>query len=177
MFVALPDIFSPKFIPKSDSRQLVATYTFKLNAWSTADSVVLDTLIWYSGVNWKFVDPSEGDVIPEWVPGNKIGGKLVVKDPTDVEDEDGLVPETFSLEQNYPNPFNPTTTIQFNLPFETDYQLTIYNILGQVVDEYADHTEGTIEIIWDASKYASGIYFYKLQTEAYTDTKKMMLLK
>jgi hypothetical protein len=87
------------------------------------------------------------------------------------------LPKSFALNQNYPNPFNPTTTVSFTLPTATNYNLTIYNILGQVVEEFNGFDEGNVEIIWNASNNSSGVYFYKLTTDQNTATKKMVLLK
>ncbi|MBN1211718.1 MAG: T9SS type A sorting domain-containing protein [candidate division Zixibacteria bacterium] len=166
------------FLPTSQSRQLLGYYYFTLDGWSGTDSVVLDTNIWYSGVNWKFEDPTNGTIEPVAVFGNSINRPLVVKDPSDVQDDNDLLPNTYSLMQNYPNPFNPKTTIQFDLAKSSDYTLTIYNVLGQKVDMFEEYGERGRQIIeWDASQYASGIYFYKLETKEFVDTKKMVLLK
>ncbi|RME25889.1 MAG: T9SS C-terminal target domain-containing protein, partial [Candidatus Zixiibacteriota bacterium] len=90
----------------------------------------------------------------------------------------GMLPTSFSLSQNYPNPFNPTTTIQLALPTASNYRLTIYNIAGQVVDEFSGYSEaGFVTIDWDASRLASGIYLYRVVAGSFTDTKKMVLLK
>ncbi|KAA3632540.1 MAG: T9SS C-terminal target domain-containing protein [Calditrichaeota bacterium] len=89
-----------------------------------------------------------------------------------------LIPDNFVLEQNYPNPFNPTTTIQFSVPHETDYSLTIFNITGQKVYVYEGHASaGQVSIEWNATKNSSGIYFYKLEADSFSNTKKMVLLK
>jgi len=89
-----------------------------------------------------------------------------------------LIPAEFALNQNYPNPFNPTTTINFALPMDSDYNLDIYNVNGQRVASFnGSHEAGVVEIEWEASNYASGIYFYKLTAGSFTDTKKMVLLK
>jgi len=88
------------------------------------------------------------------------------------------VPKTAQLYQNYPNPFNPMTTLSFGLPTAGEYTLTIYNVTGQTVTTFSDNAEaGTITVEWDASDMASGIYFYKLDANNFTDTKKMVLLK
>ena len=88
------------------------------------------------------------------------------------------IPANFALNQNYPNPFNPTTTISFNLPVASEYTLTVYNVTGQVVTQFAGEAEaGVVSIEWDASTNASGIYFYKLNAEDFSATKKMVLLK
>ncbi len=89
------------------------------------------------------------------------------------------IPLTFSLVQNYPNPFNPTTEISFSLPSAADVKLEIYNIMGQrvttLVNERLEAGEHIVQ--WDGSEAASGVYFYRLQTDDFVGTKKMILLK
>ncbi len=88
------------------------------------------------------------------------------------------VPGSYALRQNYPNPFNPKTTISFAMPFGGDYTLTIYNVSGQAVASFEGNVEpGTVSIDWEADNLASGVYFYRLDTDNFTDTKKMVLLK
>ncbi len=89
-----------------------------------------------------------------------------------------VIPANYSLKQNYPNPFNPSTTVAFDMANAGKYTLTVYNVTGQKVAEFADFSEaGTVTVDWDASMMASGIYFYKLNADNFTDTKKMVLLK
>jgi len=89
------------------------------------------------------------------------------------------VPAAYSLSQNYPNPFNPSTKVNVALKDAGDYSLTIYNVQGQVVQVISGTTTGPefIEITWDASNLASGVYFYKLTAGNFTDTKKAVFLK
>jgi hypothetical protein len=88
------------------------------------------------------------------------------------------VPTTYQLSQNYPNPFNPITRIEFALPAAGKWNLTIFNILGQEVTSFSDESNaGYYQIDWDASKYSSGVYFYRLSAGSFTATKKMVLLK
>ncbi len=96
----------------------------------------------------------------------------------------GGVPTAFSLSQNYPNPFNPETKIRFDIPGNTNSQsssvkLVIYDILGREVETPVNENleAGSYEVNWDASKYPSGVYIYKLQTNDFTETKKMILIK
>ncbi len=90
----------------------------------------------------------------------------------------GSLPEKFELMQNYPNPFNPVTTIKFALPNASKWNMTIYNILGQQVEDFdGDSDAGYQEIEWDASRYASGVYFYRLRAGSFSDTKKMVMVK
>jgi len=101
-----------------------------------------------------------------------------------------MVPEAYKLYQNYPNPFNPTTMIQFDVPEEAYVTLKIYNLLGQEVATLLDHelmTEGTQEVEFDATGFASGVYFYRLSAEGISNeegslgtfqtVKKMILMK
>jgi hypothetical protein len=89
-----------------------------------------------------------------------------------------VLPTEYGLSQNYPNPFNPTTTINFSLANAGDYNLTIFNVLGQTVQEYSGFSEAAeVSIEWNASNVSSGVYFYKLSAGDYSATKKMMLIK
>ena len=88
-------------------------------------------------------------------------------------------PDAYSLEQNYPNPFNPVTTITFSLQKPGKTMLEVYNILGQKVKTLLNDElkAGTHIQRWDARGYASGVYFYRLQSGSFTRIKKMMLVK
>ena len=99
--------------------------------------------------------------------------------PVGVEGERVGIPAEFSLSQNHPNPFNPVTTIEFSLPAMGYTLLTIYNLRGQ---EIAKLVSGEIQagyhkVNWNASNFASGIYFYRLQAGDFVQTRKMVLLK
>jgi len=89
------------------------------------------------------------------------------------------VPSEFVLYQNYPNPFNPTTKIKFDVPRSENVKIVILDLLGREVEKIADQklNPGSYEADWDASKFSSGIYFYRLVTESFAETKKMILLK
>lgn len=89
------------------------------------------------------------------------------------------IPRNYELQQNYPNPFNPNTTISFNLPKATNINLSIYDINGQLVSKLIDGqvSSGYHKVNWDASNYSSGVYFYKLTANGFSDTKKMILVK
>jgi hypothetical protein len=88
-------------------------------------------------------------------------------------------PKDFALYQNYPNPFNPSTTIKFALPVKTNLSLSVYNTLGEKVAEIfkGEMEEGYHEITFNASGLSSGTYFYKIESENYSATKKMLLIK
>ena len=88
-------------------------------------------------------------------------------------------PNSFKLYQNYPNPFNPSTIIKFDISSNTHATLSIYDILGREVSNPINDylSPGNYEIKWDASKFNSGIYFYKLETNSYSEIKSMVLVK
>ena len=96
---------------------------------------------------------------------------------TSIEDE--TLASDFELSQNYPNPFNPTTNISFNLPQASDVSLTVYNVIGQRVAVLANEVlqSGAHTYKFDASNLASGMYLYRLKTDNFSTTKKMMLIK
>ncbi|RPI07131.1 MAG: T9SS C-terminal target domain-containing protein [Ignavibacteriae bacterium] len=99
--------------------------------------------------------------------------------PDAVHNTPNSVPGTFSLQQNYPNPFNPITTIEFSLPVKSEIRLTVINLLGQEVKVVAkgSYNAGSHKVTLDASTLASGIYFYKLKADSYSDVKKLVLMK
>lgn len=96
-----------------------------------------------------------------------------------IEVDYALIPSVFSLSQNYPNPFNPSTTIQFGLPKEVKATLKIYDALGSevatIINEILE--PGYYEYQWNASNYASGVYFYRLTAGNFVSTKKLLLIK
>ena len=89
------------------------------------------------------------------------------------------VPVEYKLTQNYPNPFNPSTMIEFSIVNPEFVTLKVYNILGQEVATLVNEMKnpGNYSVRFDASNLSSGVYIYKLQTESYTATRKMILQK
>ena len=89
------------------------------------------------------------------------------------------LPSSFSLEQNYPNPFNPSTTIRFLIPEQQNIRLSVYNLLGQRVRTLIDEEmkAGRHSVVFNAAGLASGVYFYRIQTESFVSTKQFVLLK
>jgi hypothetical protein len=99
--------------------------------------------------------------------------------PTGISNNGNEIPNAYILHQNYPNPFNPSTAILFSLPKTDRVKIEIYNSLGALIETIADgeYAAGTNKIEWNGAKYSSGIYFYKMTTSEFTQTKKMLLIK
>ena len=89
------------------------------------------------------------------------------------------IPKEFVLKNNYPNPFNPVTKIQFSIAKSTNTKISVYDILGKEVKVLLNTKlePGSYETSFDGSNFTSGVYFYRIQTEFYTNTKKMILVK
>ena len=89
------------------------------------------------------------------------------------------IPAGFNLEQNFPNPFNPVTTIAFAIPKASNVKLEVFNSSGKVIDVLLNGNlqPGTYKTNWDASNFSSGVYFYKISAEDFSETRKMLLIK
>lgn len=90
-----------------------------------------------------------------------------------------LQKKEFTLAQNYPNPFNPVTEISFSIPAATHVRLKVFNIIGQEVEVLLDKylPAGEYSLDWNAEEEKSGVYFYRLTTDLYTETRKMILMR
>jgi hypothetical protein len=171
------------------------TGTFELHFDDISGSLYKGKIIRDSARNYKSmnVDLSVGASISNWqnvdsiifIPANVdaygagfffgYGGTFT---PSGVS-ENGGVPKEFLLQQNYPNPFNPSTIIHYTLAQESSVQLTVFNLAGQEIATLRNEKNpaGEYAIRWEPQGLSSGVYFYKLQTEYFTDVKKMILMK
>ncbi|HRJ85806.1 MAG TPA: T9SS type A sorting domain-containing protein, partial [Ignavibacteria bacterium] len=126
--------------------------------------------------------------------GNGIYERDLIENPIGIEPVSNEIPKQFSLSQNFPNPFNPTTKIKFQIPLlrgVSEGQLvtpgregvftniSVYDISGRLVKTILQQNikPGSYEITFDGTGLSSGVYFYKLVTNGFTDAKKMMLVK
>ncbi|MCI0449605.1 MAG: FG-GAP-like repeat-containing protein [Chlorobi bacterium] len=133
------------------------------NPTATIDSLIVD---WHDGNREVLTNVSINQVI-------EFHGIISVQQTS------SEVPSKYSLYQNYPNPFNPSTTINYDLVKNSHVKLKVYDISGSEISVLVDELQsyGTYSVKYNASNLASGVYFYKLQTEGFTDTKKMILVK
>jgi hypothetical protein len=149
--------------------------------WGDTGVRVWDVIGEYNGQT-----DGEGGVIAMGIIGNsRVWAQRIYHDgsysgQTSIEDDPvELTPQSFILYDPYPNPFNSSTTIRFDLPVESEVNLTIYNLMGQematLIDSRAE--AGRHSVNWDAADFASGFYFYRLTTGHDSVTKKMVLLK
>ena len=149
--------------------------------WVTQTSPTTQILtdIWFTSATTGYISAWNGSVL------KTTNGGVTFVEPISSE-----VPDNFSLKQNYPNPFNPSTEIEFSIPAgkQSIVQLKIYDAAGNevatLVNDYL--LPGTYRTQWNATGYASGVYFYKLsihssarseRSDSYTTTKKMVLIK
>jgi predicted GH43/DUF377 family glycosyl hydrolase len=139
--------------------------------WADVGTVLLrgDTLdMWY-----------EGYISPETAHQIKIGHATSPFVDVAVDDPNLATPTSFALEQNYPNPFNPSTTIRYGLPLRSHVTLTVFNTLGQqiAVLQNGKQEAGYHQVHFDGDGLSSGVFFYRLRTEDFVETKRFLLLK
>jgi hypothetical protein len=121
---------------------------------------------------------STGGGLPE------IGSSFLVDDLffgalTAVDDAGNAIPETYSLSQNYPNPFNPSTTIQYSIPHSGHVSLVVYDLLGSAVSVLVDDEQsaGSYRVNFDAASLPSGIYYYRLESGSFSQTRNLVLIR
>ena len=89
------------------------------------------------------------------------------------------IPYAYDLKPAYPNPFNPITSIRFNVPLESDIDLSVYDMQGRMIKQLISgvYQPGEYEAVWDAGNYSSGVYLVKMSAEEFNKTMKVVLLK
>ncbi|MFQ5636516.1 MAG: LamG-like jellyroll fold domain-containing protein, partial [bacterium] len=113
--------------------------------------------------------------------GDIVGTVAISGIVTSVDEEisEVTVPEQFTLQQNYPNPFNPATTISYSLPKDSHVKLTVFDVLGREVEVLVNQRQpaGQYKLNFEASRFPSGLYFYRIDTGTFRETRRMLLLK
>jgi hypothetical protein len=172
--------------------QWKVSYQFLPPPFPPVELITTNDTIWIALDNWIVqdiipsnpIDLSILGIPPFYIPG------LETKETDEivsVKNEDPIL-NTFILLQNYPNPFNPSTTIKYSIPTSEFVTLKVYDVLGNEVVTLVNEEKptGSYEVEFDANSHSglsgikelsSGIYFYKLQTGSYVETKKMLLLR
>jgi Secretion system C-terminal sorting domain len=174
----LSEIFKPTdgiVVLTGSQVKIVFGSSKKVMSFQSSNAMVWDDVADTIGI--LNFNPGGTDVMYQ-LTGASVNGQIYGV-TTHVSNITQLVPKNPSLAQNYPNPFNPSTTFTFVLPSRSRSIMTVYNALGSVVTKLIDSDldSGTHTVIWDASGYSSGVYFYTLQTGNFRLTKRMLLLK
>jgi len=130
-------------------------------------------------LNWFPEEKAEWETNKDAIMEHILNLNESQKDLTSVRQEDNQIPIKFNLSQNYPNPFNPTTEIKYSIVKSGVVKFEVFNSLGQKISTLVNKKQnvGNYVVSWDASKLASGIYIYRIQSGDFTLTKKMTLLK
>jgi hypothetical protein len=170
-----------------DSTVTTTGYRFLLANDALFNTVIHDTIVntssfnfydWFSvnidNLYWKVRTINNGGIGP-WSELNRF--QIVL---TDVEDETQL-PKEFALMQNYPNPFNPSTIISYQLPNACKVVIKVYDIIGNEIETLVAEEKSAgsynVQFTMNNLQLSSGIYFYQLRAGAFTQTKKMILMR
>lgn len=133
----------------------------------------------YTGFYREYGSPLGGGPYSKELVGAIIDGVTYGSILLDVHQISNEIPLDFSLEQNYPNPFNPTTNIKFSVVKSSVVSIKVYDQLGREIATLVNEKKspGTYQYLFNADGLSTGIYFYTLQTEKFSETRKMILLK
>jgi len=139
---------------------LLNSYSLRALVYKTTGDPTL-----YAGASHTTLPAGRGVFEYSW-PGTAIGNE-------------GLIPDNFYLSQNYPNPFNPTATIEFGLQKSGYVSIRVFDMLGREAAVLVNEVRkaGVYTAVFDGSKFTSGAYFYRIETNGFTDTKRMLLIK
>lgn len=146
---------------------------------STDGGLTFPTEIFRKGGNQLATAPQ---TTTYFIPSNNTmwrSHKSSLNDIVSVNNSTLSLPDKFSLYQNYPNPFNPETVISYDLPVSDFVSIKIFDMLGKEINTLVNEKQsiGRHEIKFNAADLSSGIYFYQLNTQGFTDTKRMVLIK
>lgn len=191
------DVFSPLSIAFNSSNIRIEKYksvsnllsrdgTIKTVTWAIEKPQMVEGIIGEVSFNWYNKNKNGKIWLKKFQVNDEpaIGGISIIGSGN-TEFTDGvsiinrLIPEELSLHQNYPNPFNPETTIKWSIPLGGNVSMEVYNLQGQLIDHlFSGYKEAGIhEIVWDATAYPSGIFFYRLISNGTTLQKTMLLIK
>ena len=167
-------------VPKWQIREINAQNSFNsmntLNVhFGLGNAAVVDSMIvkWGGGLTQVFTNVNTNKFY-KLIEGQGLNEVVI-----GVSQTNSQVPNSYRLEQNYPNPFNPLTKIKFSIPEFTAVRLSVYDVTGRLVSDLVNGnlSAGEYETDLDASDITSGVYFYTLHTNNYTETKKLIVIK
>jgi len=179
-------LFTPMM--PSNQQNLLCTITLLIRDVSAVPknfTIVVDSAYFPPAGPFKWTPTVGTGFVPSFVKGLihvTMPADSLLLDADDVDDQ--TLPKAYELSQNYPNPFNPSTTVKFYNSQKGHVSLTIYNIMGQNVRTLVDQDMdiGWQEAVWDGldnsgEHCSSGLYFYKMDANDFSQTKKMLLVK
>ncbi len=182
-------LFEGVWVECTETITVGATGSYALTITRVADGT---TLLSYAKSGIMTIRPDNTFIRPKWGIYRSLDHPADLRDEavrfagfsireivTDVDRTESAVPERMTLEQNYPNPFNPSTVITYRLAASTRILLAIYDNAGRIVDVLVDTTQagGRYRVEWNASAYAGGVYFCRLQADGIVETKKIVVVK
>lgn len=180
----IDSVFLTGYYKKNNSLSEIKKYPF-----SYKDSVVnftisqqLDSVLINNGYDFYYrITAKDICFIPYYTSLPDTGYyKLKIDSATRIiNNDDKNVPLSFYLSQNFPNPFNPSTTVKYSLPEESRVLLVVYNSLGQKIKELVNSVKpaGNYEASFDAGNLSSGVYFYQLRANGFSQTRKLIIQK
>ena len=184
--VQLSRLTDNTFIALANNGNTLYARTFFNNGQIDHDSMVI-----YTSENTSIKNPSctmnDGNVLFTWSEkrltgrGYDIYGSMIpVSSLLEAPSQDvTLLPKEYTLYQNFPNPFNPSTTIKYYLPEKGNIAITVYDVLGKQVAQLVDGFQyiGEHSVTWNAEGMPSGVYFYRVSTNNFSETKKLLLMR
>jgi len=169
--VGLVKAISAADLNNDGSVELIATstrtgYEFYLHAWTVP------------GISYKNEDFPWPQYGHDRYRTNQYGF-IPPDEPVGILPTSTIVPEKFSLNQNFPNPFNPATTIKFDIRTSAFTKLNVFDALGREIETLVNEklSPGSYSLVFDGSKFTSGVYFYRLTSENFTETKRMLMIR
>ena len=151
------------------TNNFLISYTYDANG-----NILTEVSVMWSNSSWIPVD----HMFPIGM-GYRVSISYKLLYVTDISTNTNFIASNYSLSQNYPNPFNPSTTISFSLLSKSFVTLKIFDLMGREIATLinGEMSSGSHSQKWNASDLSSGIYFYRLQTGSFTETKKLVLLR
>ncbi|MBX7045879.1 MAG: T9SS type A sorting domain-containing protein [Ignavibacteria bacterium] len=159
------------------SWQTAASYSGSLTTWTNVSLDITSLAAGSANVKIRFLLTSDGGTVGDgWYVDNiKITNYSTVTGINQISE----IADKYSLKQNYPNPFNPSTSIRYAIAKSGFVSLKVFDMTGKVVANLVndEQTTGSYEVNFNAASLASGVYYYKLESEGFAETKKMLLIK
>lgn len=154
---------------------------YRIKPGTTDDAIRVDTFYnrFYDAGHWLVDEIEASDGLGNRLLPDFQAGTIWIDRATEVEAEETVIPNEYTLEQNFPNPFNPSTTIVFSIPRNEHVSIEIFDILGRTVETLieANIEAGRHELSWSAKEAPTGLYFYKLSYSGGSILRKMAIIK